>query len=1725
MNAIGQAKGRSRVLRDARGYTLVEMMIGIGIAVVVGMGLYQVFNAMQRSSAGQRLRNDVQTGCTAAMDQMKSELALGGYRAVDTATPISNASAGSITFEYWDDNAEPVAGRNNNIRVTYRRATTAESGGGPQGIKPGDLIRESYRYATPSGPWDTTPTKQVLVDNVLSLGFTYMQSDNTMWDGISLGGIKTIRPTLICESSRPDPVSKKTLKITLTGEVRARNVGVSATPKDTIKPTTPTGVVAWDEGRCGELNLRWYGNTDTDLEGYVIYSGLASGAYTKRTRLTRPPKTAANSPEYSIITGLTSARSTDPAGSQPMYYIALQSFDKSGNLSDAFSTPVFGNPASSRRTEAAATAGSDTTIHPLLPPAPVLTATPTPGPTDNSITLSWSAPQVSGVTVAGLVGYRLYRGNSPGFTVDDTAGTGNRIANETQLTADKLSWVDDDSKPLPGGRLKGCTTYYYKICAVICDTTLIAAYGAAQYSEASAAPTDNSNPPAPTLTAAPGWQRIILNLTNPVRTGTSATLDFDYTQIFYSTAGPLTMDADGNVLDGGTAAKLIPDPILSDRGTFRQDGATGGTINFDDENLVVPAGGLASPTLTAGTYYFLAVAHDLCGNTSTIEAQAEAKADQCNDCDGVSAGQEKCLDAPYPPLNVHVDTSIDGNGCYGATTLAWDFPDSYITDHPDFKAFRILRRELTGASTTFENSVAPISVLSDGWTAKTFTDGGTQDGLVYAYRVEAYDCYYFEWVFSGASSAGNDPANNISSVKFPAPPFGSGAYVTMDLNGVALGTPLLDTALPVLTGKVSGPDGIFGNSDDSSNYFHNTATFGIRNTSNAAAPNRLALDGLTTSSVWDNISAYLQKVDVGDNATSPFTNSFNDGDATLTHGSTGSTVTFTTKPPLDPLDDQIPVQSTFMTSNRSVNRTSDMRSNWIDYTFAYTNSSTGAGGCTARTTFYTPLGPYIYGVSQDKPYFGTLGWAVHGEDLGNFIDAVTVPGSVDVTVYAEVLDGSAAGIAAGNVRLYTYVDTVRAYPDEPPLSLFTSTPMTKGLGNQWYGTIPAASDANVWYHIIAQDSHGNFDRDPEPWAGSYEYYQQAPNYCETIPSPPTIAGSVSGANVTISWTAPATNATPSGAAYTDAQGYKLYRNDGTGWVLHSFHSPPTKLIPGDDTSFVDSAVPNLAALKYDYYMTALDLCSPTPNESAPSNTYTENLESDCSNTPSPPVITLGTSTDADGGAVTLTWSKPTTNASPSIAPLTDLAGYQVWRQRDNLAWTVVPDYAGTTCGTITDPSILTCVDTGPRAVGIRNSVYKYYVTAFDSCATPNYSAGSNIYQESESNNPCLDTPNPPAILTGPGGSSSSPFGVILKWSAPTLNDDNATIYGDQGGYYIERSGDGGASWTQIGSTDSVRLTYPTDGSADLPANIGSVAYQYRVKAHDTCVSPGPNESLPSAVYYEDYIGPCGTYPNPPVILTGAGNSSFSKDGVTLKWSAPTQNTVPAGQSYTDPGGYRVYRRLTTAGTPDTVGPWVQIGGDLTVATYLGGGPFLYSDSSIADTTTAGSPPTYIYDIGDAAKKYSYYVATIDSCPATNTPPGPNESGASNIFEETYTDACASLTTPANPGNLSLTFQNANDDTGDLSWAAASPAPDGYRVYGCSQADSAGITQTCTPVKINSPVDPVTGTTYTHSLGAKVKDIEWFYGIKAVNMGSCVDSSRWKESSGYNANGILIDPYR
>ena len=68
MKRTDAVRERQVGIRGAGGYSLVEMMVALGMAVIVGAGLYFVFTAQQRSSLSQKSYNDLQTNCSSAME-------------------------------------------------------------------------------------------------------------------------------------------------------------------------------------------------------------------------------------------------------------------------------------------------------------------------------------------------------------------------------------------------------------------------------------------------------------------------------------------------------------------------------------------------------------------------------------------------------------------------------------------------------------------------------------------------------------------------------------------------------------------------------------------------------------------------------------------------------------------------------------------------------------------------------------------------------------------------------------------------------------------------------------------------------------------------------------------------------------------------------------------------------------------------------------------------------------------------------------------------------------------------------------------------------------------------------------------------------------------------------------------------------------------------------------------------------------------------------------------------------------------------------------------------------------------------------------------------------------------------------------------------------------------------------------------------------------------------
>jgi Tfp pilus assembly major pilin PilA len=1578
-------------LRDDGGYSLVELMVAIGVAAIVGMGIYAVFNYSQRSNLSQRIYNDMQTGCNFAMDQMKAELMLAGYRARDQVRPISAASGNAVTFEYYDDNARdegPYAvGYDNNTQVTYR-------------LQGGELLREMKRHI-PGGTYDAVNvTTQTLASNVASLSFGYFANNNLAWDGADVKDIRTIRPTLVCNAARPDPNTKRTPQITLTAEVRARNVGVASTATDVTPPEEPKELIVWDPGDCGTLQLRWKANTEADLEGYTIFYGLASGAYSDRLVIARAPKVA-NSYEYYTVTGLDS--SITGVTPRPQYWFALNAFDKSGNISLQLSTEASGDPATSARTaDAAAASGSDSTITPRVPDAPPA-FTATPG--NNSVTLSWTASPV-----VGLVGYRLYRSrDGASFTpVDPATGiAGNRIANETALNATAVSFTDTG--------LLGCTEYYYKLAAIACDTKVPIASMA--FASATGVPLDNTPPPAPIIAARPGFRRIILTLTNPVRSGPGAVEDFSYTKIFWSKVGIPVLNADGSVTPDQaiprSSGPTMPNTPTPPSGTFSLPGSLTGTVNFNDETSAAASAPNLSPDTT---YYFRAVTYDLCGNHSTESSQSVAEGTQCGDC---------LLPAPAPPGTPDpacygappVPDNVGAQGCYGYVDLSWTPINDIVVR--DFQGYRLLRRE--GSAWDGGNAATEVSLTgADAAWLTTFRDASVLPGRVYSYKLMATDCYYEQHHGKPSADwpeAGNNPDDNFSE---------------SFINDLAIGqldrdevlahavTGYLLPSVSTLPMTVSPANGLTSVPPD---FQHNTLTFWAKNT----AACDLSLQEYVSS--WENPLDFLQQFAFGDEDSTAVTIGWQDTALPLSQASVGSAISMLPNSRLRTLDDKIPVVTTFKNADGSVTRGTDARQQSVDFTMYFRNESTKTDGCQVNGSVYAPLGPYLYGTTQDQPSAGTRSWPVPGDQGSNSLNVVAVAGGTKVNVFANVFDSSGVGLAG--VKLYYYVDGTRTltaapavsptaqYPNFPP---YTAIDLAPVAGNQWRTPvtptdqrIPANAGSNIWYFIVAVDNEGNFDREPEIGSGAFQYRQVTASPCETTPNaPPSLTGVTSGGNVTLSWAAPLRNT--DGSVYADARGFRVYRNRGEGWTLHyagTLDDPAVR-------TFTDAGVYNIEQYTYQYYVTAVDTCLPSPRESLPSEIYTETAEGPCNNTPAPPV--LHGSAAALPDRVTLVWTAPTANAAPSTAPLTDLAGFEIWRQANAGAPALLA-----TVG----PTVLTYQD--DTAADIKNVMYSYYVKAFDSCTSPakNVSVPSNTYTEPMVNNPCDETPNP-ATLSG----STNGVSVTLAWVPPT-HDTNGELFQDGGGFKVYRSRDGGP-YVLIATTDSSTLGY-TDTT--VAADIGTAEYSYFVVVIDTCNTP--NVSAPSNFYTEGFQSPCATIPG---AVTGLTVSAADATGVSLSWAAPTPDQG-------DLAGYEIERRNGATGT------WTPI-----IGSPLYGGATTVKDK----VTDAGT------------QSYFYRVRAFDSCGT------PNFGAWSAEVAESF-DPCSSAL-PNAPTGLTAT---ASDDTGVyLSWSAPSPLPNdiaGYEIEFQDGATGSWIPITESPTSgLATSVKQVIGTAGTHVYSYRVR---------------------------------------
>ena len=197
----------------------------------------------------------------------------------------------------------------------------------------------------------------------------------------------------------------------------------------------------------------------------------------------------------------------------------------------------------------------------------------------------------------------------------------------------------------------------------------------------------------------------------------------------------------------------------------------------------------------------------------------------------------------------------------------------------------------------------------------------------------------------------------------------------------------------------------------------------------------------------------------------------------------------------------------------------------------------------------------------------------------------------------------------------TYATTVDTINGESAFMGFSNT--ASGSGDSISPTITETGPATGTFPITINTT-GNSASNSSATATLYTnpsdtitvYYQHASpqtatvsvivNPCANTPDAPTsLTGSVSNKTATISWSAVTLNT--DGTSITDLAGYRIYENvcdsdgdDCTGYALY-------QSVGASTTS--NSGIPIQSNKKYFFYVTAFDTCSPTPNESTQSSTW------------------------------------------------------------------------------------------------------------------------------------------------------------------------------------------------------------------------------------------------------------------------------------------------------------------------------------------------------------------------------------------------------------------------------------------------------------------------------------------------------------------------------------------
>ena len=177
----GNKTSYSTAMKSRPGFTMVELLVAMGLASLVLAGMVTLFSTSNQAYVDQDRVVAVEQNIRASMEIMAYELRMAGY------IPLSNLSGGSaavtsdVSGQSWSDGTFERLEETGTNSITFSADINAddysetiryyESGG--------DLMRQSWTWDGANWQTQAGGTAVTLAENITGLQFTYVFSDGS----------------------------------------------------------------------------------------------------------------------------------------------------------------------------------------------------------------------------------------------------------------------------------------------------------------------------------------------------------------------------------------------------------------------------------------------------------------------------------------------------------------------------------------------------------------------------------------------------------------------------------------------------------------------------------------------------------------------------------------------------------------------------------------------------------------------------------------------------------------------------------------------------------------------------------------------------------------------------------------------------------------------------------------------------------------------------------------------------------------------------------------------------------------------------------------------------------------------------------------------------------------------------------------------------------------------------------------------------------------------------------------------------------------------------------------------------------------------------------------------------------------------------------------------------------------------------------------------------------